>query len=84
MPSSRSEDPRHVLGTLVDDRSHEVTRRLVVELEDVLPQVCLDDVDSGRFQRVVESDFLGEHGLGFDGAPHPATPGDVHHGVARL
>ena len=68
----------------MNDGSDDVAGRLVVELDDVLPEVRLDDVDPGLLQGVVEPDLFGDHGLGFDRTLHSPAPGDFHYCAVRL
>jgi len=50
---------------------------VVRQLDDPLAQVGLYHLDAQPLQIAVELDFLGSHGLGFDGQLHPTLPGDV-------
>ena len=68
----------------VHGREDNVVGSLVAELDDVLAEVALDHAVAGLFQRFIQMDFLGGHGLGFDDRAGAFFPQDPEDDLARL
>jgi hypothetical protein len=65
---------------LVQRRANDVRRRLViVDLEDVLPQIGLDNLAAGGFDGAVQRRLLADHRLRLDGLANAVAPRDLQH-----
>ena len=67
----------HLPPRLVQRRGHQVRRRLVRKLDDVLAQVGFENVDSLGFQHVVEAKLLGHHRLALGNGLDVVGAGDL-------
>ena len=74
-------DPLDVVAVQVHRRGNDVTGRVVVELDDPLPQICLHHLTAGRLEVGVEGCFFGGHGLALDNRTRAYGLGNAQDGV---
>ena len=66
-------------SVLVNHRHHDVTRSIVIDLEDELAQIGLHRLDTCGFQLWHQLGLLGDHALGLHAQTNSFLPSDLHH-----
>ncbi len=69
----------NILDALMDHRRHNMAGRFVGKLDDILAQIALHRLHAGFFQRVIEVNLFGRHGLGFDHFLHIVLACNIQH-----
>ena len=74
----------HLLLRQMDDRRHDMARRLVADLQDVLAEVGLHHLEPGLLQMGIERDLLGDHRLALGDDAGVGLPTDAGDDLARF
>ena len=64
IPQTFVQHAADLIAIFMNRRDHDVRRRILIQLQDIFPEIGFDHLDSGILQHMVDADLFGHHRLG--------------------